>query len=137
MAKLILFTGSIVGFAYSTEFFIAWYSGNEYELFAFTNRATGDYAWAYWIMVSCNVLVPQLFWSKKLRTHIPTLFVASILINVGMWFERFVIVVTSLHADFLPSIVCLTTRSKCGIVSLCKMPNRRRSLKTDSASCGS
>ncbi len=103
MAKLILVTSSIVGFAYSTEFFIAWYSGSEYELFAFTNRARGQYAWAYWTMVTCNVVVPQLFWSKKLRTHIPTLFVASILINVGMWFERFVIVVTSLHADFLPS----------------------------------
>ena len=103
MAKLILFTSSIVGFAYGTEFFIAWYSGNEIELYAFLNRARGPFAWSYWIMVSCNVLVPQLFWLKKLRTHIPTLFVASIFINVGMWFERFVIVVTSLHRDFLPA----------------------------------
>jgi molybdopterin-containing oxidoreductase family membrane subunit len=103
MTKLMLVTSSIVGFAYGTEFFIAWYSGNEMELFAFTNRALGPYWWAYWIMVSCNVLVPQLYWFKKLRTHIPTLFITSLLVNVGMWFERFVIVVTSLHADFLPS----------------------------------
>ena len=103
MAKLILTTGSMVGLAYGTEFFIAWYSGNVYESFAFVNRAVGPYAWAYWIMVSCNVLSPQVFWIKKLRTHIPTLFVVSILVNIGMWFERFVIVVSSLHRDFLPA----------------------------------
>ena len=103
MAKLILLTGTIVGYAYATEFFIAWYSGNPFELFAFTNRALGPYAWAYWIMVSCNVLSPQVFWFKKARTSIPVLFVVSILVNIGMWFERFVIVVTSLHRDFLPS----------------------------------
>ncbi len=103
MAKMLLLTGTLVGYAYSMEFFIAWYSGNAYETFAFINRATGPYNWAYWTMISCNVLSPQLFWFKKLRTHIPTLFVVSIVINIGMWFERFVIVVTSLHADFLPS----------------------------------
>ncbi len=103
MAKIILETGSIVGYAYGMEKFIAWYSGNPYEQFAFANRAFGPYAWAYWIMISCNVLSPQIFWFKKARTHIPTLFIASIFINIGMWFERFVIVVTSLHADFLPS----------------------------------
>jgi molybdopterin-containing oxidoreductase family membrane subunit len=103
MAKLMLLTGTLVGYAYATEFFIAWYSGNPFERFAFINRALGPYAWSYWIMVTCNVVVPQLFWFKKLRTYIPVLFVASILINVGMWFERFVIVVTSLHRDFLPS----------------------------------
>ena len=103
MAKLILATGSMVGLAYGTEFFIAWYSGNPFEFFAFINRAMGPYAWAYWIMISCNVLSPQVFWFKKLRTHIPTLFVVSILVNIGMWFERFVIVVTSLHRDFLPA----------------------------------
>lgn len=103
MNKVILVTGLMVGYAYSSEFFIAWYSGNQYEQFAFINRAFGPYAWAYWIMVSCNVLVPQLFWSKKMRTSIPVMFVASILVNVGMWFERFVIVVTSLSRDFLPS----------------------------------
>ena len=103
MAKILLLTGMLVGLAYGIEFFTAWYSGNEYEMSVFKNRALGPYAWAYWTMVSCNVLVPQLFWSKKMRTTIPVLFVASILINVGMWFERFVIIVTSLHRDFLPS----------------------------------
>jgi molybdopterin-containing oxidoreductase family membrane subunit len=103
MAKLILTTGSIVGLGYGTEFFIAWYSGNPFEQFVFLNRALGPYAWAYWIMVSCNVLSPQVFWIKKARTSIAVLFVVSILVNIGMWFERFVIVVTSLHRDFLPA----------------------------------
>jgi molybdopterin-containing oxidoreductase family membrane subunit len=103
MAKIMLATGMMVGLAYSTEFFIAWYSGNPYEGFTFLNRAFGPYAWAYWIMVTCNVIVPQLFWKKSLRTNIWVLWIASVLINVGMWFERFVIVVTSLSRDFLPS----------------------------------
>jgi Ni/Fe-hydrogenase subunit HybB-like protein len=103
MAKIMLATGMMVGYAYSTEFFIAWYSGVQYEAFAFLNRAFGPYAWAYWIMVTCNVLVPQLFWIKKLRTNVVMLFIASILVNVGMWFERFVIVVTSLSRDYLPA----------------------------------
>ncbi|MFH1699384.1 MAG: NrfD/PsrC family molybdoenzyme membrane anchor subunit [Candidatus Zixiibacteriota bacterium] len=103
MNKIMLLTGMMVGYAYSIEFFIAWYSGNLYEQFVFINRATGPYAWAYWTMISCNVIVPQLFWFKKLRRSIPVMFVASIFINVGMWFERFVIVVSSLANDFLPS----------------------------------
>ena len=103
MAKIMLVTGTMVGYAYATEFFTAWYSGNPYELFTFMNRALGPYAWAYWIMVSCNVISPQIFWFKKARTSIPILFVVSIVINIGMWFERFVIIVTSLHRDFLPS----------------------------------
>ena len=103
MNKIILVTGMMVGYAYSMEFFIAWYSGNAYEKFTFINRAFGQYAWAYWIMISCNVIIPQLFWSKKLRTSIPVMFVASIFVNIGMWFERFVITVTSLANDFLPS----------------------------------
>jgi molybdopterin-containing oxidoreductase family membrane subunit len=103
MNKIMLLTGMMVGYAYMVEFFIAWYSGNIYEAFTFVNRATGPYAWAYWTMITCNVLVPQLFWFKKLRRSIPVMFVASILINVGMWFERFVIVVSSLANDFLPS----------------------------------
>lgn len=102
MNKIILVTGLMVGYAYSMEFFIAWYSGNDYERFAFINRAFGPYAWAYWIMVSCNVIVPQLFWFKRLRTSIPVMFIASIFVNIGMWFERFVIVVT-LSRDYLPS----------------------------------
>ena len=102
VAKVILATGSMVGYAYAMEFFIAWYSGNPYEQFAFVNRAFGPYAWAYWIMVSCNVISPQLFWFKKLRQSVPALFVISIFVNIGMWFERFVITVTSLSRDFLP-----------------------------------
>ncbi len=101
--KIMLLTGMMVGYAYSIEFFIAWYSGNIYEAFTFINRATGPYAWGYWIMITCNVVVPQMFWFKKLRNSIPVMFVISILINVGMWFERFVIVVSSLANDFLPA----------------------------------
>jgi molybdopterin-containing oxidoreductase family membrane subunit len=103
MNKVILLTGSMVGYSYATEFFMAWYSGNPVEQFVFINRAFGPFAWAYWIMVSCNVLFPQLFWFRKIRRSVPIMLVIAILVNVGMWFERFVIVVTSLHRDFLPS----------------------------------
>src|SRR5204862_32559 len=103
MNKIILLTGSLVGYAYAMEFFIAWYSGNEYEGFTFINRAFGPYWWAYWTMVTCNVLSPQLFWFKRVRTSMAWQFVISIFINIGMWFERFTIIVTSLHRDFLPS----------------------------------
>jgi molybdopterin-containing oxidoreductase family membrane subunit len=103
MNKIMLVTGSLVGYAYAMEFFVAWYSGNEYERYVFVNRAFGPYAWAYWTMILCNVLSPQVFWFKKLRRNIPLMFVVSIVINIGMWFERFVIIVTSLHRDFLPS----------------------------------
>jgi molybdopterin-containing oxidoreductase family membrane subunit len=103
MCKVVVFTGSIVGLAYLTELFTAWYSGNPYEQFAFSNRALGPFAWAYWIMMSCNVVVPQLLWSRRVRSSVLAVFILSLLINVGMWFERFVIIVTSLHRDFLPS----------------------------------
>ena len=103
MAKVVLFTGSIVGFAYATEFFNAWYGGNVYERYAFVNRVAGPYAWCFWIMVACNVIVPQLLWIRRVRQSVPTLFVLSLLVNVGMWFERFVIIVTSLHRSYLPS----------------------------------
>ena len=103
MNKIILATGTIVGFAYGVEFFIAWYSGNGFEQYAFINRAFGPYAWAYWTMISCNVLIPQLFWFKKIRTTPWMMVVVCIAVNVGMWFERFVITVTSLSRDFLPS----------------------------------
>jgi Ni/Fe-hydrogenase subunit HybB-like protein len=103
MAKIILLTGTLVGYAYGMEFFIAWYSGNPYENFAFANRLFGQYAWAYWTMIACNVISPQLFWFRSLRRNILVLFVVSIFVNIGMWFERFVITVTSLHHDFLPS----------------------------------
>jgi len=89
--------------AYITELFVAWYSGVEYEQYAFLNRATGPYAWAYWMMMSCNVFSPQFMWFKKLRTSIMFSFFISIVVNIGMWFERFVIIVTSLHRDYLPS----------------------------------
>ncbi len=78
-------------------------SGSAYELFTFKNRAFGPYAWAYWTMVSCNVFSPQLFWFKRVRSSLAWLFVLSIFVNIGMWFERFVIIVTSLHRDFLPA----------------------------------
>ncbi len=103
MAKIMLATGMMVGYAYSVEFFIAWYSGNPAEGFTFMNRAFGPYAWAYWTMVSCNVIFVQLFWFKRLRRSIPVLFMVSIFVNIGMWFERFVIVVSSLANDYLPS----------------------------------
>lgn len=103
MNKVILATGSMVGYAYAMEFFISWYSGVELETFAFVNRAFGTpFGWAYWIMVTCNVITPQLFWFKKIRTSIAWMFVLSIFVNIGMWYERFVITMT-LHRDFLPS----------------------------------
>jgi len=103
MNKIMILTGSMVGYGYAMEFFVAWYSGNQFEQFVFLNRALGPYAWAYWTMVSCNVILPQLFWFRRIRRSIGTMFVIAVLVNVGMWFERFVIVVTSLHRDFLPS----------------------------------
>jgi Ni/Fe-hydrogenase subunit HybB-like protein len=117
MCKVTLATGSIVGYAYGMEVFIAWYSGNPAERFLFLQNRAADpfifgplfnvkpapYWWAYWSMITCNVIVPQLFWFKRIRHSILVVFVLSILVNIGMWFERFVIVVTSLHRDFLPS----------------------------------
>ena len=102
MNKIIMVTGLMVGYAYASEFFIAWYSGSDFEQYVFLNRAAGPYWWSYWTMVSCNVLVPQVFWFKRIRRSIKVMFVVSLLVNVGMWFERYVIVVTSLHRDFLP-----------------------------------
>ena len=103
MCKVVLLTGSMVGYAYGMEFFMAWYSGEVYESFAFINRAFGQYAWAYWIMVSCNVICPQLFWFKAVRRNVWVIFIITLFVNLGMWFERFVITVTSLANDFLPS----------------------------------
>ncbi|MBX7240328.1 MAG: polysulfide reductase NrfD [Bacteroidia bacterium] len=103
MAKIVLATGSIVGLAYSTEFFIAWYSGSFFERYVFINRAFGDYWWAYFAMFSCNVITPQLYWSQKIRQNMTITFILSIFVNIGMWFERFVIIVTSLHHDFVPA----------------------------------
>ena len=103
MNIIIIVTGSIVGIAYITELFISWYSGVEYEGYAFYNRVQGPYAWAYWSMMTCNVISPQLFWIKKIRTSLVATFVLSIVVNIGMWFERFVIIVTSIHRDYVPS----------------------------------
>ena len=103
MNVIIILTGSLVGTAYMTELFMSWYSGVEFEQYAFLNRATGPYWWAYVIMMTCNVLTPQLYWITKIRTSFVATFVISIFINIGMWFERFVIIVTSLHRDYLPS----------------------------------
>lgn len=103
MSKLIVTTGSIVGISYITESFNAHYGHNRYEQFVFLNRAMGPFAWAYWTMITCNVVVPQFLWFRKIRSSWAAVFVVTILVNVGMWFERFVIIVTSLHRDYLPS----------------------------------
>ncbi len=106
MNKVIVLTGSIVGCAYLTELFIAWYGQNPYEWYAFSqNRANlfSPYGWSYWLMMFCNVVSPQLFWSRKLRRNITVTFFMSIVVNIGMWYERFVIIVTSIYRDFLPS----------------------------------
>jgi molybdopterin-containing oxidoreductase family membrane subunit len=102
VAKTIVFTGLIVGFAYGTEVFIAWYSHNIVEMETFRWRALGDYALEYWIMVTCNTLIPLLFLFRKIRTHLRWLFVISIFVNIGMWYERFVIIIGSVAHDFLP-----------------------------------
>src|SRR5258706_13579904 len=103
MNKIILVTGSVVGVAYITEFFIAYYSGGEYEQYTFLNRFIGPYWWAACMMYGCNVLMTQVMWFKKVRTNIAMSWVLSIIVNIGMWFERFVIIVTSLHRDYIPS----------------------------------
>ncbi|MBN8858887.1 MAG: polysulfide reductase NrfD [Sphingobacteriales bacterium] len=104
MNKVIVLTGSIVGCAYLTELFIAWYGANPYEYDAFFKyRLAGPYGWSYWIMMTCNVVSPQLFWFQKLRRNIGFTFFMSIIVNIGMWFERFVIIVTSIYRDYLPS----------------------------------
>jgi len=103
MCKVVLATGSIVGYAYGMEFFIAWYGGNPYELDAFKFRAFGPYWWAYWIMITCNVISPQLFWFKRIRQNMWAVFIISIVVNIGMWFERFVIIATTLAREFMPS----------------------------------
>jgi molybdopterin-containing oxidoreductase family membrane subunit len=104
MNKVIVLTGSIVGCAYLTELFIAWYGANQYEYdIFFKYRIAGAYGWSYWLMMTCNVISPQLFWFKKLRRNIGFTFFMSIVVNVGMWFERFVIIVSSLYRDYLPS----------------------------------
>jgi molybdopterin-containing oxidoreductase family membrane subunit len=103
MAKILLATGLIVAYGYMTETFVAWYGGNLYEGYMIANRMGGPYAPLYWALILCNVLVPQALWSRRVRSNIIALFVIAIIVNIGMWLERFIIVVTSLHRDFLPS----------------------------------
>ncbi len=103
MAKVILLTSCLVGYAYSMEWFIAWYSGDSWEQFHFKNRLLGPMWWAGWTMVICNTVIPHVLWFKRVRTNVWALFVVSIFVNIGMWFERFVIIVIGLHRDFLPS----------------------------------
>jgi Ni/Fe-hydrogenase subunit HybB-like protein len=103
MAKILLATGLIVSYGYVVEAFMAWYSGNTFEQYMMLNRMFGRYWWAYWALIGCNALVPQLLWSKRVRANVPGLFVIAVVVLVGMWLERYVIVITSLQRDFLPS----------------------------------
>lgn len=103
MNKVILATSLMVGLAYLTETILAWYSEDRYEIFAMDNRKVGPYAWAFWTMLICNVVIPHIFWFRSMRRNLVIMFIISILVNVGMWFERFVIIVTSLHRDFVPT----------------------------------
>jgi Ni/Fe-hydrogenase subunit HybB-like protein len=103
MAKVMLVTGLIVAYGYTIEAFIAWYSADAYEGFMIWNRVTGPYAPAYWALLFCNIVVPQALWLRRVRNSVPILFVISLIVNIGMWLERFIIVVTSLHRDFLTS----------------------------------
>ena len=103
MGKFIVLTSTIVGYAYGVEYFMAWYSANPYEQMSFWHRAFGDYWWATWIMIICNVVVPLPLWIKKVRLHIPTVWVMTIFINIGMWFERYVIITTGLAHDYDPA----------------------------------
>jgi molybdopterin-containing oxidoreductase family membrane subunit len=103
MARVMLAMGLIVAYGYLSEYFFAWYSGDEFEMAAYISRATGVYAPLFWLMILCNVLIPQLLWSRRLRASIPALFIVSLIINVGMWLERFNIVVTSLYSSFIPA----------------------------------
>lgn len=103
MAKVMLVTGLIVAYGYLMELFFAWYSGNQFERAMMENRLFGPYGFAYWLLILCNVLIPQLLWFRAVRRNVLLLFVISVIINVGMWLERFVIIVVSLHRDFLPS----------------------------------
>ena len=103
MAKVTLVTGLIVVYGYAMEAFYAWYSANQYESFMIGNRMFGPYGWSYWLLIFCNVFVINTLWIKKLRTNTAYLFVVSLIVGVGMWLERFVIIVTSLNRDFVPS----------------------------------
>jgi len=102
LAKLLLLTGSILFYAYAMEYFVAWYSGNAFEQTTFWRRAFGPQWWAGWTMIICNAFVSQFLWFRKIRTNLTALFIISIFVNIGMWFERYVIIVSSLSNDFEP-----------------------------------
>jgi molybdopterin-containing oxidoreductase family membrane subunit len=103
MAKIMLATGLIVGYGYMMETFMAFYGGHSFDRFMILNRMTGPYAAFYWLLILCNIVIPQSLWFRRVRTSVPALFVVALVVNAGMWLERFVIVVTSLHRDFVPS----------------------------------
>jgi molybdopterin-containing oxidoreductase family membrane subunit len=103
MAKVMLATGLVVAYGYGIEIFTAWYGGSTFESYVIKNRMTGPYAWSFWGLMLCNVVMPQLLWSRRIRKSMAWLMVISMFVNVGMWLERFVIIVTSLHRDYLPS----------------------------------
>lgn len=102
-AKLMLICGSIVAYGYAEELFMGWYGGSPFDWFMDWNRMSGPYLWAWWTIVFCNVLTPQVLWFRQVRQNVPTMFLISIIVQIGMWTERFVIVVTSLHRDFMPT----------------------------------
>jgi molybdopterin-containing oxidoreductase family membrane subunit len=104
MARFILLTSLIVGYSYAIEYFIAWYSGVEPEQTSFWLRAFGPYWISTWTMIICNVVIPQVFWFKQARTSIPVLFVVSTFVNIGMWFERYVIIITGLSREYVPAV---------------------------------
>ncbi|MEN8159726.1 MAG: NrfD/PsrC family molybdoenzyme membrane anchor subunit [Myxococcota bacterium] len=118
MARFILLTSWIVGYAYTTEYFVAWYSGVEAEQTSFWLRAFGPYWFSTWTMITCNVVFPQLFWFKQLRTHVPTLFVVSTFVNIGMWFERYVIIISGLSREYDPAVWGIYTPSWAELVIL-------------------
>jgi molybdopterin-containing oxidoreductase family membrane subunit len=103
MGRVMLATGLVVAYGYTMEAFMAWYSGNVYEQYMMGNRFTGPYAPMYWALIGCNVVVAQLLWFRRVRANVPLLFAIAMVVNVGMWLERYIIIVTSLHRDFLPS----------------------------------
>jgi molybdopterin-containing oxidoreductase family membrane subunit len=103
MAKIMLATGLIVGYGYMMEAFMAWYSANPFEQYMILKRMTGPYGVYYWMLILCNIILPQILWSRRMRNNVAVLFIVSIIVNIGMWLERYVIIVTSLHRDFLPS----------------------------------
>jgi molybdopterin-containing oxidoreductase family membrane subunit len=103
MGKVMLATGLIVAYGYMMETFIAFYSGNSFDRYMIMNRMAGPYKYVYWLLILCNIVIPQSLWSKKVRRSVLGLFIISLVVNVGMWLERFVIIVVSLHREYVPS----------------------------------